>query len=72
METIYQIISKKGKWILAVKQFFEKLCLYSNEKNEIKENTGILYISHGIENPKYCLKSQLSYIVIDWASELVS
>lgn len=70
METIYQIISKKGKWILAVLQFFEKLCLYSNEKNEI--NTGILYISHGIENPKYCLKSQLSYIVIDWASELVS
>lgn len=54
---------QKGQMNISVLQFFEKLCLYSNEKNEI--NTGILYISHGIENPKYCLKSQLSYIVID-------
>lgn len=55
---------QKGQMNISVLQFFEKLCLYSNEKNEIKENTGILYISHGIENSKYCLKIQLSSIVI--------
>lgn len=38
---------QKGQMNISVLQFFEKLCLYSNEKNEI--NTGILYISHGIE-----------------------
>lgn len=54
---------QKGQMNISVLQFFEKLCLYSNEKNEIKENTGTLYISHGIENPKYCLKSQLSIVI---------